>query len=144
MKPTLATKVSSITHLQSVISVNGGSTRSIVLPTSALRSSGSEHGYSEIISNIKGAYTHWRTQIMIWPCISVCFLGYYLRPSPWILPIDLLSSYRQQPLHISSLAKCCFTSTETVGFLGTGAQDDHLNFHTAPELCSSLECVPLC
>ena len=32
--------------------------------------------------------------------------------------------------------KCCFTSTETVGLLGTGAQDGHLDFHTAPELCS--------
>ena len=30
--------------------------------------------------------------------------------------------------------KCCFTSTETVGLLGTGAQDGHLDFHTAPEL----------
>ena len=29
--------------------------------------------------------------------------------------------------------KCCFTSTETVGLLGTGAQDSHLDFHTAPE-----------
>ena len=34
--------------------------------------------------------------------------------------------------------KCCFTSTETVGLLGTGAQDGHLNFHTAPELCCVL------
>ena len=32
------------------------------------------------------------------------------------------------------LLKCCFTSTETIGLLGTGAQDGHLNFHTAPEL----------
>ena len=32
------------------------------------------------------------------------------------------------------LLKCCFTSTETVGLLGTGAQDGHLDFHTAPEL----------
>ena len=32
--------------------------------------------------------------------------------------------------------KCCFTSTETVGLLETGAQDVHLDFHTAPELCS--------
>ena len=33
-----------------------------------------------------------------------------------------------------------FTSTETVGLLGTerGAQDGHLDFHTAPELCSQL------
>ena len=30
--------------------------------------------------------------------------------------------------------KCCFTSTETVGLLGMGAQDSHLDFHTAPEL----------
>ena len=33
------------------------------------------------------------------------------------------------------LLKCCFTSTETVGLLGTGAQDGHLDFHTPPELC---------
>ena len=32
------------------------------------------------------------------------------------------------------LLKCCFTSTGTVGLLGTGAQDGHLDFHTAPEL----------
>ena len=35
------------------------------------------------------------------------------------------------------LLKCCFTSTETVGLLGTGAQDVHLDFHTAPELWSN-------
>ena len=34
--------------------------------------------------------------------------------------------------------KCCFTSTETVGLLGTGAQDVHLDFHTAPELWGGL------
>ena len=33
------------------------------------------------------------------------------------------------------MLKCCLTSTETVGLLGTGAQDGHLDFHTAPELC---------
>ena len=32
-----------------------------------------------------------------------------------------------------------FTSTETVGLLGTGAQDVHLDFHTAPET-SFLSC----
>ena len=32
------------------------------------------------------------------------------------------------------MVECCFTSTETVGLLGTGAQDGHLDFHTAPEL----------
>ena len=31
--------------------------------------------------------------------------------------------------------ECCFTSTETVVLLETGAQDGHLDFHTAPELC---------
>ena len=29
-------------------------------------------------------------------------------------------------------------STETVGLLGTGAQDTHLDFHTVPELCQQL------
>ena len=33
----------------------------------------------------------------------------------------------------SWLVKCCFTSTETVDLLGTGAQDGHLDFHTVPE-----------
>ena len=32
------------------------------------------------------------------------------------------------------LLKCCFTSTETAGLLGTGAQDGHVDFHTAPVL----------
>ena len=35
----------------------------------------------------------------------------------------------------ASWFKCCLTSTETVGLLGTGAQDVHLDFYTAPELC---------
>ena len=30
--------------------------------------------------------------------------------------------------------ECCLTSRETVGLLGTGVQDGHLDFHTAPEL----------
>ena len=33
----------------------------------------------------------------------------------------------------------CFTSTETVGLLGTGAQDGHLHFHTAPELWGGMQ-----
>ena len=32
------------------------------------------------------------------------------------------------------LVECCFTSTETVGLLRAGAQDVHLDFHTAREL----------
>ena len=39
------------------------------------------------------------------------------------------------PVFSSGLLKCCFTSAETVGLLGTGAQDGHLDFHTAPERC---------
>ena len=34
--------------------------------------------------------------------------------------------------------KCCFTSTETVGLLGTRVQDVHLDFYTAPELWGGL------
>ena len=34
----------------------------------------------------------------------------------------------------SLLVECCLTSTETVGLLGTGAQDGHLDFHTVSEL----------
>ena len=35
---------------------------------------------------------------------------------------------------VVAVVVCCFTSTETVGLLGTGAQDGHLDFHTAPGL----------
>ena len=35
---------------------------------------------------------------------------------------------------LRELLKCCFTSTETVGLLGTGAQDVHL---IVQELCES-------
>ena len=46
------------------------------------------------------------------------------------------------------LVECCFASTETVGLLGTGAQDGHPDFHTAPELCMSggvyVPCLGLC
>ena len=34
------------------------------------------------------------------------------------------------------MVQCCPTSTETVDLLWAGAQDGHLDFHTAPELCS--------
>ena len=37
-------------------------------------------------------------------------------------------------LTIFALVECCFTSTKTVGLLGTGAQDGYLDFHTAPGL----------
>ena len=32
------------------------------------------------------------------------------------------------------LVECCFTCTKTVGLLGTGTQDGHLDLHTAPVL----------
>ena len=32
------------------------------------------------------------------------------------------------------LVEVFFTPTETIGLLATGAQDGHLDFHTAPEL----------
>ena len=35
---------------------------------------------------------------------------------------------------LGDLVEYCFTSTKTVGLLGTGTQDGHLDFHTAPEL----------
>ena len=37
------------------------------------------------------------------------------------------------PASFIPLVECCFTSTETVGLIGTGAQDGHLDFHTVPE-----------
>ena len=40
-----------------------------------------------------------------------------------------------QMLRWPSLVECCFTSIESVSLLGTGAQDGHLDFNTAPELC---------
>ena len=46
---------------------------------------------------------------------------------------------------VSWLVECCFTPTDTVGLLGTGAQDGHLDFHTPPELwgicCYALHAV---
>ena len=41
-------------------------------------------------------------------------------------------------LDFHTAPELCFTSTETVGLLGTGAQDGHPDFHTAPELCRFL------
>ena len=49
------------------------------------------------------------------------------------LLVYLVDHFHSQLLLL--LLKCCFTSTETVGLLGMGALDVHLDFHTAPELC---------
>ena len=37
---------------------------------------------------------------------------------------------KRTELNIVITIECCFTSTKTVGLLGTGTQDDHLDFHT--------------
>ena len=63
----------------------------------------------------------------------------------WSLEVDIgnLVFYAQSTITFEAehhmfkfllMLKCCFTSTENVGLLGTGAQDGHLDFHTAPEL----------
>ena len=46
----------------------------------------------------------------------------------------ILMNIRYAP---TSWLKCCFTSTETIGLLGTGTQDGYLDFHTAPDLCNA-------
>ena len=47
---------------------------------------------------------------------------------------NVLANRARNTLHRkgSGKLKCCFTSTEAVGLLGTGFQDVHLDFHTAP------------
>ena len=49
-------------------------------------------------------------------------------------PTSLSGTFRLNQYLGQLMLKCCFTSTETVGLLGTGGQDVHLDFHTAPEL----------
>ena len=57
-------------------------------------------------------------------------------PKPNALPLGQTGSHRNcdDDDDDDDHDKCCFTSTETVGLLGTGAQDGHLDFHTATEL----------
>ena len=48
-------------------------------------------------------------------------------------------SHNSEALRIGAfIVQCCFTYTETVGLIGTGTQDGHLDFHTALELCASM------
>ena len=49
------------------------------------------------------------------------------------MSVDILGTNSDQ--HLSTV-QCCFTSTETIRLIrtGSGAQDGHLDFHTAPEL----------
>ena len=45
-----------------------------------------------------------------------------------------ISDLNFQMKFLFSSVQCYFTSTELVSLLGPGAQDVHLDFHTAPEL----------
>ena len=44
-------------------------------------------------------------------------------------------AFRSFEVRVMMMLKRCLTSIETVGLLGMGAQDVHLDFHTVPELC---------
>ena len=48
--------------------------------------------------------------------------------SGWLLPLGWTMD-----MGGGWLIECCLTSAETVGLLGTGAQDGHLDFHTVSE-----------
>ena len=68
------------------------------------------------------------------PTNSECLIGISDAISEFCLRVSVIfptcSLYPQQKRAYSALqVKCCFTSTETVGLLGTGAQDVYLDFH---------------
>ena len=56
------------------------------------------------------------------------------RPLPLLSSTPSVHGGRCHIVVSLKLLKCCFTSTETIKHLGTGAQDVHLDFDTAPEL----------
>ena len=68
------------------------------------------------------------------PTNSECLIGISDAISEFCLRVSVIfptcSLYPQQKRAYSALqVKCCFTSTKTVGLLGTGAQDVYLDFH---------------
>ena len=71
-------------------------------------------------------------------CVSM--VQYCFTSTETIRLVETESPRRPPRLSYSSwilelvVVECCFTSTETVGLSGTGAQDGHLDFHTAHEL----------
>ena len=68
-------------------------------------------------------------------CWGVCprgVLGCSPMQGVWVFAHAVSLPVAVQAVH--SMVQCCFTSTETVGLLGTGAQDVRLDFHTAPKL----------
>ena len=90
-----------------------------------------------------------RAEVFFYSLYIFFFIPSIIHESSWAPQIDRNGKYSHRiQAHSSSscsgldsfralqvlLVECCFTSTETVGLLGTGAQDVHLDFHTAPEL----------
>ena len=73
-------------------------------------------------------------QIFLWP-FSIKFFCFVVLHSLALRKVPFTSECLFfRPCFLGRLRlKCCFTSTETVGLLRTGAQDVHLDFHTAPE-----------
>ena len=51
---------------------------------------------------------------------------------------DLSLVVRERAFFLLNLVEYCFTSTETIGLLGTGAQDGHLDVHTLGLLSSDI------
>ena len=73
-------------------------------------------------------------------CCVYVFIPFLLLAPVMLLSCSLFWFYSKVHLRgtgcvVAVWLKCCFTSTETVGLSRTGAQDIHLDFHTAPELC---------
>ena len=66
--------------------------------------------------------------------VKLCRTGDSVSGGPYSALMCAVSVTISTLLLLLLLLKCCFTSTETVSLLGTGAQDVHLDFHTAPEL----------
>ena len=56
------------------------------------------------------------------------------------MSVDILGTNCDQ---CQSTVQCCFTSTETVRLIRTGAQDSEFDFHTAPELCMHTDPVSI-
>ena len=90
--------------------------------------------YLTIISNFQGPQTELRS------CVKI---DVAVRGSPSLLSLMVSvdinhherrrrrrSRRRRRRRITDSRLKCCFTSTETIGLLGTEAQDCHLDFHT--------------
>ena len=63
---------------------------------------------------------------------KVCILALLL--SVLLVIVTWLWNFCCTPQSKMQLVECSFTCPETVGLFGTGAQDDHLDFHASPEL----------